>query len=266
MEKVKLDIVSENFDQFFTKIASGMGVEEKAQLPSSLLSILKFHRGALSNKSLIRLGFLGKIFILFKALRRRVFILVEGTESEGAMSVKDFADYRASAKEKDFGEGAARQLLSNGHFVLGGKQLMDGIDYLNHLSSGPAYHFLTRLKNGNKNSLNEWITQRDYVVRFILTWESNKKKWIREYGISMAEFLVLMYTYNGKDVTGSEMYNRELVNAHYSSGGAIREALSSLKNRGYLHKEGVSFGTKYRITPLGKHAVNEIFDKYALRC
>jgi hypothetical protein len=266
VEKIKLDIVSDNFDEFFSKIVSSMGVEEKAQIPSGLISKLIYRKGVVGKKSLIRLGFLGKIYILFKALRRRVFILVEGSESEGAMSVKDFINYRTAAKEKDFGETPARQLLTHGHFVLGGKELMDGVDYMNMLSVGPAYNYLTRMKGGKRDTLTEWQMQREYVVRFVLTWESNKKKWIREYGVSMCEFLILMYCYHGKPVAGSEMYNHTLVNAYFSTPSAIREGMSSLKDRGYVKKDGVSVGATIRITPIGKHIVDEILDKYAIRC
>jgi CTP-dependent riboflavin kinase len=74
-----------------------------------------------------------------------------------------------------------------------------------------------------------------------------------------------MYMYSGKRVTGSEIYNKALVYAHYSGGPRIREAISSLKNRQYITKQGVSTGATYQITPIGKHIIDEILDKYAIK-
>lgn len=266
MEKIKLDIVSDNFDQYFLKACANLGHVEKSQIPTPILSRLLSASGKISQKSLDIIGFLGKAFILFKAFGKRIFILVEGNDSEGAMNVKDFVNYRTSTKEKNFGEGPARELVAHAHFIIGGRDLMDGFEYLNMLSASPAYHYLTRLKNGRKDSLSEWKTQREYVVNFLLTYESNKKKWIREYSLSMPEYLVLMYTYSGKEVFGSEIYNKALTNAHFAGGSKIRVALSLLQNKKYITKRGVSKGSTYKITPLGKHMVDEIIDRYAIKC
>lgn len=266
MEKVKLDIVSENFDQFFHKTCSNMSPEERAGIPIDIFRRLFNKNGKeMTLRTMERTGFLAKILILVKALKRRVFILVEGSESEGAMNIKDFVNYRAAAKEKDFGESKARELVTHGHFVVGDKELIDSMAYLNMLSAGPAYHFLTKLKNGKRGSFTEWQDQRGYVTKFILNYESNKKKWLKQFDISMSEFLVLMYGYKGNNFVGSEMYNGALVHAHYSSGADIRHALSSLRHRNYISKEGVSSNASFRITPLGKHLVDEILDMYAYR-
>jgi DNA-binding MarR family transcriptional regulator len=265
MEKLRLDIVSDNLDQYFQKACKQMGPEEKSNIPDPIISRLFMSRGRISQKSLTRIGFLGKMFVLFKAQRKRVFVFVEGSPAENAMTITDFLNYRKSLKEKDFSEVMAGQMLTHAHFVLGGKDLMDSMGYLNDLSTGPAYNFLTRLKNGKKDSMSDWIRQREYVIKFLLTYESNKKKWLRDYDMSMSEFLSLMYMYNGREVTGSEMYNTALTNAHFSSGSRMREGLSSLKNRNYITKQGVSKGTLYRITPLGKHVIDEIVNKYALK-
>lgn len=265
MEKLRLDIISENFDQYFEKICGTMGVNEKSQIPIPILSRLFYGKGKVNQKTMDRIGFLGKVFVLFKAIQKRIFIVVEGNDSEGAISVKDFVNFRSNVKEHEYGEDISRQMLTHAHFVVGGKELMDGIAYMNDVCTGPAYNYLTRLKNTRKESISTWKIQREYVVNFLLTFESNKKKWIKEYDISMHEFLVLMYIYTGKDFTGSEIYNKALVNAHYSGASKIREAISSLKNRRYLTKQGVTSGATFRITALGKHIIDQILDKYAIR-
>lgn len=265
MEKLRLDIVSQNLDQYFAKTAGYMGPDEKSQIPTPIISRLFIGKGKINQRSMDRIGFLGKMFVLFKALKKRVFIFVEGTEAEGAMTLNDFVNFRKSLKGKDFSEERANEVVTHGHFILGGKDLMDSMGYLNDLCTSPAYNYITRLKNGKRDSMSEWQRQREYIIQFLLTYEGNKKRWLRDYDLSMSEYLVLMYTYHGREVSGSEIYSKALVNAHFSSGSRIREGLSSLKNRQYITKQGVTTKATYRITPLGKHLVDEIISKYALK-
>lgn len=266
MERIQFDIVSENFDQYIQKTCLEMGPEQRAEVPVNLFTRLFANRGrTITQRTLDRTGFLGKIFVLAKAMKKRIFILVEGNDAETAMNIHDFVNFRQAEKDRSYGEGPARELISHGHFVIGTKELMDGVAYLNAVSAGPAYTYLTKLKNGKQDSLSEWQRQREYIVKFILNFEANKKKWQREFHLNMSAFLVLIYIYPGKEVTGSEIYNIALVNAQNSSGAEIRTALSFLRNRKLLTKQGVSKGATFRVTPLGRHMVDEIMDKYGYR-
>lgn len=265
MEKVKLDIVSENFDKYFAKICSDLAPSQKAVIPTSLLSLIFGRAGKVLINKLWKVGFLARMYILTMVVKRRVFILVEGNDSEDAMSLHDFVNYRKNIKEKNTGEAPTLEMISHGHFVVGAKELVEGIEYLNMVSAGPVYNYLINLKNTKRDAYSEWKTQREYIIRFLLNYESHKRKWVKQFDVDMSEFLVLMYGYDGREFNGGQIYNGPVKNAYYSSGADIRRALSSLRHRGYITKTGVSVNARYRITPIGRHVVDEILDTYAYR-
>jgi DNA-binding MarR family transcriptional regulator len=262
--KLKFDIECPNFDYAFDREAENMGPNERGQLPKELLFKI-FRRGAAYDaKSTSKLGFLGKLYILLKSLNKRWILLVE--DQDRGLTEGQFLSLKETIKKEGNTIEAARELISSGTFVLGGKELMDAYARLNNLSISPAYNFLVKNKNQNKSKILEYTSQMEYICRFLSFYESKKKKWVMSIGVSMPEFLVLSYIYHGREVVSSQIYKEVYKYAYNSSSTQIKLAFGSLQRKGFVEKIGVKKGVKIRITAAGSDMVNEIISKYAVNC
>jgi hypothetical protein len=262
-EKTLLDIQSENFDSFFIKNAKETSYTDRESLPRYITSRLFKAGGKLNEKFAVNLGFLGKIFVLWKALRKRVYIVVE--DEHNGMTPGQFIEMQKALKRGDYSSYQASG-LTQGIFVLAGKELSDSFSYLNNLSNSGAYNYLTKSKNQPKNPTTEYRDRMSYIVRFIVYYESNKKKWVSETGINMPEFLVLIALYHGQAMPGAEIYKGVFKRAYQSSPNRIKAAFGTLQFKGFITKSGLTNGAKMQITGLGTDAVNRILNKYAINC
>jgi len=261
-EKTLFDLSAENFDYYFANELNKISPESKDSLPEDV-SFKIFRGGGKQNTtSTSKLGFIAKLFILWKALNKRWFLLVE--DEENGLSTDDFLALRAAQKKRDYKFGTTQWLVSSGTFVLASKELSDSFAYLNRLSLSPSYNFLTKAKNKSSNGAAEWSKQMEYICNFIMTYEANKKRWVADYGISMPEWLVLIYLYHGKEVVGSPIYKSVYKRAYQSSPTKLRRCFGVLQSKGLMQKTGEGNGARLSITPLGKDIVNTILTKYAI--
>ena len=239
-----------------------MGPLEKSQLPKELMFKM-FRRGAVYDaKSSNKLGIAGKMYVLVKSLNKRWIFLVED-DKEG-MTEGEFLAWKASLKKGGNTVEEGGKLISRGEFALGSKELMDTYGRLNNLSVSSAYTFLVRNKNQNKSKTAEYKSQMEYLCRFLSFYEAQKKKWVMSIGVSMPEFLVLIFIYHGREVVSSQIHKEVYKYAYNSSTTQIKLAFGSLQRKGLIEKIGRSKGVKIRITGLGSSMVNDIVSKYAV--
>lgn len=262
-EKTLFDMSSENFDAYFIKQAKETTYAGRDVLPRDVSSRLFKSGGQLNEKFAVNLGFLGKIYVLWKALRKKVYIIVEDEQS--GLTPGQFLELQKAVKKRDYSAESVHG-FTNAIFLLGNKELCDGFAYLNNLCNSGAYNYLTKTKNQPPNPTTEYRDRMNYIVRFLLFYESQKKKWVSEMQITVPEFLVLLFTYQGKEVPGAVMYKDVLKRAYQSSPRKIKEAFSTLQAKGLLKKSGMTSGAMMQITPLGVDMVNRILSKYALNC
>lgn len=260
---MKFDIQDENFNAYFEKVCASMSTEQKAELPEQLSNKLFIRRGLFNRKSTKRIGFLGKMFILFTAMRKRVFVIVEDDQG---MDIQTFRKYKSNARaNNEYTLTEAGQMIMHTAFVLGSPEVMNSIGYLNGISASSAYNYLVGAKN-HKTKVGQISAERDYINRFINCYESNKKKWAKEFGVSMSEFLILTFLYDGREIQAMYLYNSAFKSAYHGGGSKIRAALCSLKDRGYILRQGEGKDSRTLITIEGKAIVDKILDKYALNC
>lgn len=244
----------ENFDLYFEKLAPLISQPAKEALPKDILYRLR--KG--------KLTFFGKLWVLWKCLGKRWWLVVE--EENGGLSVEDFVELREAIKRRDFGVPKAEGFISTGTFVTASKELADSFNYLNRLSTSPAYNFLQRAKNKGANKVAERKDQLLYICRFLSHWESVKKRIVSEMSLGIPEVLVLLYYYNGKEMAGSALYKEYYKRAYQSSPTKIKAAFGSLQSMRYLEKIGHTKGATFNITPLGTDIVNTLLSKYVLNC
>lgn len=252
---------SENFSLFFSEEVKNMHEYQKERLPKSLLFKV-FKRGSTINpKNTSKLRFVEKIYILWKALMGEFFIVIR--RDEGGISTDDFTKIIQLKTDKDLGiESAQSLLISNGIFVTGGKELCEALGYLNQLSASPAYNYLLRAKNSQRSKISEWRQSSVYISRFLANYEATKKKLVMNTGISMPEFYVLLYLYDGTERKSSEIYLVKFKYSYNSSRSQIQRAFVTLQNKGYIIQNGNRKWTKLKITSLGCHFLDEIIEKY----
>lgn len=250
----RFGIDCENFNLYFEKQAASIGQQAKESLPKDVLFKLRKQR----------LSFFGKLFLLWKCLNKRWWIVVE--DEENGLSPEQFVELREAAKRRDYGIPKAEGFISTGGFVTANKELADGFDYLNRLSTSGSYNFLQRAKNMPKNAIVQREDELIYIARFLTHYEASKKIWVNQNVITIPEWYVLIALYHGKEILNCKLYQETFRYAFQSSINKIKGASRTLKDRGYIEKIGLNRWMTIRITPLGKEVVRGILNKYAVNC
>lgn len=263
-DKTKWDVDNENFNHFFHKLSALMTEKQREVLPKDLYFKIFKRGGAYDTTSTNKLSFLAKCFILIKALRKRLIIMVED-DNEG-MDEEEYFKYKKLLSKRQFSISGAESLIEDSVFVLGNKELFETYSRLNELSCSTAYNYIVKSKNPVANHVEEHKKQMSYVVRFLVNYESNRKRIHMNSGINFSEWLTLIALYHGNEMQGSRIYKEIYKHSFNSSATKIKVAFGTLELRGYIEKFGKSNGMKMRITPLGKDKINSILNQYVVNC
>lgn len=260
MGKLITDIQHENFELYFGRSVEHLAPYQKEKLPKETTFKLFRRGGVFSARSTNKLSFLEKIFVLWKALNRRIYIIVE--DHENGLDTEAFLKLREDEKKKRVGNEQANEMIVSSTFVLASKELCQTLSYLNEISVSPIYNYLQRFKNTPKSKIADYKHQMNQVMRFFSNYEATKKKMVMESGLNMPEFLVLIYIYNGEITQSSHIYKEVYRYCFQSSKTRIKQAFGSLQVKGYIEKIGVGRYAQIRITVLGTSKINEVTDKY----
>lgn len=264
MPKLQFDIDCTNFQYFFEAQAAGITESQRELLPKELLYKLFTKGFRVNTKMSGKLGFLAKLFILFKALKKRWIIIVE--DDENGMTEEEYFKFKKLTSKRDYGQDNANELLSHGTFVLGCTELVNTYSRLNHLSNSPAYNYLSKAKNKDYTKPDEYLRNQAYVCRFINHYDSQKKKIVMETGLTMAEWITLTYLYDGLEKLGKVLYTEKFKYSYNSSSTKIKVSFGTLQSKGFITKHGTGKGCKLQITALGKEKVNAVLQKYVVNC
>jgi coproporphyrinogen III oxidase-like Fe-S oxidoreductase len=260
--KTLFDLSCQNFDYYFANHLEDISPQAKDMLPKDVAFKIFRGGGKVNTLNTSKLSFVAKLYILCKCLRKRWYIVVE--DEHRGLSPQEFLNLREQLKKRVYTEDATNKLVTTGEFVYGSKELMDTLGYLNTLSTSKAYTFLAKNKNPVVNKSHEWSKKMQYIVKFILTYEANKKTWVSQYKIEIPEWYVLISLYEGQEVKSSPIHQVTFRRAYQSSPTKIRKCFAVLQSKGLISKTGDRNGTKLRITALGVDLVNTILEKYAL--
>lgn len=261
--KTLFDISSENLDLFFAHELEKITPQAKSDLPKDVAFKLYRGGGKLNTKSSSRLSFAAKLYILWKCLNKRWWVLIE--DEEQGITPGQFMELRKAYRKKDYTPERANVLSSYGTMVLANKELAECLTYLNRLSSGPAYNYVMKGKNTvPKNPTTEDAKERSYIIKFLINYEAQKKNIVSGTNLLMSELYVLMLLYDGKEVPTSWIYKEKLKRAYQSSPRKIKSAFGTLQARGLAVKTGVIRGATLQITAAGKDLLNSIMEKHML--
>lgn len=262
--KTLFDIESDNFELYFQKQLSGITDVGKQKLPPDVNAMLFKQGNKINETNVKKLGFVAKLFILWKALKKRVWVIVENDES--GMTPEEFLELQKEVRKRDYGVPKAEGLNAHSIFITGNKELCNTFEYLNNLSASPAYNYLLKTKNFKSTKATTYLNEMNYIVRFIRHYEAHKKKWVSETGLSIPEFLILIYLYDKGEVNGAPIYRSYFKRAFQSSPAKIKTCFGLLQSKGLMVKHGRTSNSKMEITPMGRTLINSILNKYALNC
>ena len=262
--KTRIDLSAENFDLLFAREIENISPEAKDSLPDDISFKIFRKGGEFDSKSTSRLSFVEKLFVLWKARNKKYWIVVE--DQQNGISVDQFLQLRNSYKKRDYSIDRAEEPAFTGTFVLASKELGEAFEYLNRLCNSPAYNYLIKGKNKASTPAADWAKKMDYIVKFISCYEANKKGWVATTGVSIPEWLVLIYLYHRGEAAGAPIHKEFYKRAYQSSPYKLQKCFAVLQHKGFISKTGESKGAKLSITPLGKDTVNTILTKYALDC
>jgi hypothetical protein len=260
--KTRIDIDSEALGLYFAHEIEKITPQAKSDLPKDIAFKLFRGGGKFNANSTSKLGFLAKLYVLWKALNKRWWIVIE--DEDNGMTPGQFMELRKAYKRRDYGVEKAKTIMLSGTVVFANKELSECCAYLNRLSSSPAYNYLIKGKNHVPCPTAERNKEMAYICRFLVEYEKNKKTWVAAYGISIPEWLVLIYLYHGKEIVGSPIYKEVYRRAYQSSPTKLRSCFSTLQNKKFIQKTGTGKGAMMSITPLGKDTVDGILTRYAL--
>lgn len=262
--KTIVEVSSENFDLYFAKEIEKLTPQAKESLPRDIVFKLFRKGGAFNSNSTSKLSFLTKLYVLWRALNKRWWIVIE--DEDRGMTPGQFMELRRLYKRKEYGVDQARDISLAGTLVLGAKEMGESMAYANRLSASPAYNYLMKAKNNPKNPAAEADKQVQYIAKFLVHWESGKKTLVSRTGMGIPEVFVLLALYHGREVAGATLYHEVYKRAYQSSPAKIKTAFRILQQRGYINKMGVTSNSTLQITATGKDVLRDLLDKYAINC
>lgn len=257
-------IETDNFEAYFEKQLTGISEAGKAALPTEIALKLFRPDRSMNFQKIRSIGFLAKLWILWRCLKKRVWIVIEN--EDGGMTVEDFAALRESLKRRDLTAEKANDLVTQGMFVTGARELVDSLSYLNDLSGSAAYNYLVKAKNFKGTKAGKHHDEYEYVVRLLRHYEASKRKWSEAKGVTMSEFLVLLALYDKEQTNGSFIYKSLFKGSFMGGINGIKVAFGTLQLKNLIVRYGRGSGAKFRITPLGVELINSILTKYVLNC
>lgn len=262
--KTVFDIDVDNFDRYFENHLSDITPQAKENLPKDVVFKLFRKGGEMDTKSSSKLPFLAKLWVLWKALKKNIYIVVEGEDSNG-LTIQEYEDLKKAVKLRDYGIDRLNQYITpTATFVTGSKELMDSLAYLNNLSVSPAYRYLLRAKNPVPNKAEQNKEALKYICKFLSNYEGVRRKIGYQSGVNITEWMVLIYLYGGEPMESSVIWKSAYTYSFNSSKAKLKVAFSTLQQRGYIVKYGVAKGVKLQITTLGSSVVSDILNKYAV--
>lgn len=255
----KFDIQIDNFSSYFVDAIENMTEEQRNNLPPELLTKLFKINGEPTQR---KLHFLQELYILSQGLEKKIFVVVQ--DGENGLGISDYEKFAKEQKRRKYSVDAAEHLMARGAMVLGNKELIDWISYLNLVSISPAYKYAVSLKNIKSPQVREINREFSYFCNLLLNYEGNKKRIIRHDGITIPELYVLYYLADSREKRSTPAYIDVYRNSVNASRKQILHAFKTLTTKGLVESYGKARATTYKITMKGKERLYRIIHKYMI--
>jgi hypothetical protein len=252
------DIYNENFDHYLQIKLENISPQQKELLPDSLnYKIFKYGKTVVSD-----LSFTEKIYILSVCFRQSVAIVIQDEEAGIGPSEFQMASKAQSAKATN-GE-LLDQLDRQSAFVLADKDLIRSLLYMNHVQCTDIYNLIkiANPRDKTKRELQNTEYKKAYnsIVKMLVHYEGNKKKFIGQFNISVPKLFALLYCFDGEK-SSRDFYEKAFKYSYTSNRADLGRALTELYEGGYLDKRGSRRYMRYSITARGMVFLQTILEK-----
>ena len=256
--KSDFQLNSENFEMYFMKQITGMSDAAKEALPKELSAYIMHPDGRFKLSKIPKLGFLAKLWMLWKCAKKRVWIVVENEES--GLNLEEFLALRKGIRERDVGVQRAMDLQLTATFVTSDRELSNTFNYLARVSNSPAYNYLIKEKNFRQsNDMSEHEKRMRYIARILKEYEINKAKWMKSKGLRRTSIIALFHFFER-----GEAQVKQAAISGFISGRTLSNCLAPLCARGYIERVGIKKNGVYRITSEGASVVHYILNNYVI--
>lgn len=258
---MKFDFNSENFDRFFENAVSNLTPSQRENMPHDVSRKLFKRTGVIATE---RVTFIQKMYILYQVIGMEVFLFVRGEQGSGI----DIAQFQKQVDEKTFNvtEEDAIRMVKDVRFVVGNSQIADYVGYLNLISISKAYKYAMSIINAKRFKFVDGAKQKEflYLTKMLVKYDSTRSKMLSDRQLTVADWYILSYLYDGVDKKASLIYGTTYKHAYGMSRPNFFRGLSTLFERGFIRKKGSGQTVTYYITELGKNEVKEIIKKYVI--
>lgn len=256
---LRFDLQVDNFNRLFSLEISKMTDDQKKKLPAEILAKIFKIGGSPTERNM---NFMLRLFILYQALGKQIYLVL--LDENATLGISDFEKFQKEQKRRKYSEGAAEHYLSKGIMVVGNKDLIEYISYLNYLSTSPVYKYLISMKNHKSARMPDTSKEFSYICNFLINYEGNKKKIARHENINVPDLYVLYYLADGREKTATPAYIEVFRYCANASRKQILDAFKKLNTMGYIQSVGKARATTYRISPSGKELLYRIIYKYMI--
>jgi hypothetical protein len=262
VEVNKLDYFNENFEEFFMKKVSSMSPQQINSLPIELKH--KLFMGGLVRSS-YKLRYSEKAYILSTTFNMNS-VTIWMDENEG-IGPDLFASAVAAQRGKIKNGEVLNNIPENNLFILGNRELMSPLIYLNHIFCSDIYKLISvpviREKSLQERQHIKRAMEYRGLVDVFLHYESTKKLIAHEFKLDMPSWYALLYFAN-KERPARPFYLTDLKYAYSSSKAMLYNALNKLVETGYISQRGKRTELKCSLTAKGLDTLNQIIDRVIL--
>lgn len=257
----KVDIQSQNFDNYFYNQMNEVATEWRKYLPTEFSQLLWRQDNKINKRSIKHFNALQRLFVLSRAANKEILIVV--IDKEKGIGPDEFSAWMKNNRKNGHEKQTSEDLTCQASFLLANQELGETFSYLNRVAQSPMYNYLSKVKGLEENKVKEFSRNMKIIAKMVRNWEMHKRSWTIAAGISMAEFYVLICLYLEGEMRGALIYQKYFKSAFHSSTTKIKEAFGTLQSRGLIEKIGLTRGATMRITGLGVELVNNILSGYS---
>lgn len=262
VEVNKLDIFNENFEEYFMKKVSKMTSQQMNILPSELKN--KLFNGGLVRSS-YKLKFSEKVYILSTVFDSSMVMMF--TDNEDGLGPDQFKEAIKAEKGKIKNQELAKNIPMDNMFIIGNKELMSPIIYLNHVFCSDIYKLFSIPVIREKSVSEKQHIKRaaDYaeIINIFGHYEATKKLIAHEFKLDMPSWYALLY-FGNKELPGRPFYSRDFKYAYSSNKMNMYNSLKKLVDTGYMSQRGKRNDLRYSLTAKGLDTLNQIIDRVIL--
>jgi hypothetical protein len=251
---LKFNVECDNFDEYCRLYFSKLTSEQRQRLPFEIVKKLHLPH---------KLNFLQKIYVYSVAFGKEGYFIFPPLGDEDTVTVNDFIKVRKSKTESI---DIAEFTLAKVGFVLSTQELADTFARAHAISISPAAKYIASVRNPKKKKsapLEKQSFDISYVSDLLDNYDRNKKVFLSNLGLSITDWYVLRYMYDGKEKNVYPMVEKYRF-TFAASARSLNDSFPKLAHMGYIEisRPGSRKLMKYRITTRGLALYNEIISKY----